>query len=224
MGDIERSSQQISHIIGVIDEIAFQTNLLALNAGVEAARAGDAGRGFAVVASEVRALAQRSAEAAKEIKGLISASTKQVEQGVDLVGQMGKALHCIITEVTEINTIVSDIASGTTKQALSLQEINAGVGQMDQVTQQNAAIVEQTTVASHGLERETEKLLELVGRFDVGRDLAAEPAPPREARSSATQSAPQKTRTALKTTSMRGAPAAVRKLEAIANEQGWEEF
>jgi methyl-accepting chemotaxis protein len=220
MGDIERSSQQISHIIGVIDEIAFQTNLLALNAGVEAARAGEAGRGFAVVASEVRALAQRSAEAAKEIKGLISASTKQVEQGVDLVGQMGKALGRIMTEVTEINTVVSEIAAGAKEQSVGLQEINTGVSQMDQVTQQNAAIVEETTAASHGLAREIEKLLDLVGRFETGQPLAAEPTH-REARTVATQN---KTRPALKTVSTRGTPAAVRKLEAIANEQGWEEF
>lgn len=220
MGDIERSSQQISHIIGVIDEIAFQTNLLALNAGVEAARAGEAGRGFAVVASEVRALAQRSAEAAKEIKGLISASTKQVEQGVDLVGQMGKALDRIMTEVTEINTIVSEIAAGAKEQSVGLQEINTGVGQMDHVTQQNAAIVEETTAASHGLAREIEKLLDLVGRFETGQELAAEPAA-RETRAAASQG---KTRTALKTVSVRGVPAAVRKLEAIANEQDWEEF
>jgi len=220
MGDIERSSQQISHIIGVIDEIAFQTNLLALNAGVEAARAGEAGRGFAVVASEVRALAQRSAEAAKEIKGLISASTKQVEQGVDLVGQMGKALERIMTEVTEINTVVSEIAAGAKEQSVGLQEINTGVSQMDQVTQQNAAIVEETTAASHGLAREIEKLLDLVGRFETGHELASEPAH-REAPAAATQS---KTRPALKAVSTRGVPAAVRKLEAIANEQGWEEF
>jgi methyl-accepting chemotaxis protein len=220
MGDIEKSSQQISHIIGVIDEIAFQTNLLALNAGVEAARAGEAGRGFAVVASEVRALAQRSAEAAKEIKGLISSSTKQVEQGVDLVDRMGKALERIMTEVTEINAVVSDIAAGAKEQSVGLQEINTGVSQMDQVTQQNAAIVEETTVASHGLAREIEKLMELVSRFDTGRDLAAEAAA-REAPSAAVQS---KSRPALKTISSRGAPAAVRKLEAVANEQGWEEF
>ncbi len=220
MGDIESSSQKISHIIGVIDEIAFQTNLLALNAGVEAARAGEAGRGFAVVASEVRALAQRSAEAAKEIKGLISASTKQVEQGVDLVGQMGKALDRIMTEVTEINTVVSDIAAGAKEQSLGLQEVNTGVSQMDQVTQQNAAIVEETTAASHGLTREIEKLFELVNRFDTGRDLAAEPA----ARESRPAAASNKPRPALKTISSPGAPAAVRKLEAIANEQGWEEF
>lgn len=216
MGEIENSSRQISHIIGVIDEIAFQTNLLALNAGVEAARAGEAGRGFAVVASEVRALAQRSAEAAKEIKGLISASTKQVEQGVDLVGQMGQALEHIMTEVTEINTVVSEIAAGAKEQAVGLQEINTGVSQMDQVTQQNAAIVEETTAASHGLAREIEKLLELVSHFETGQEPVVE-----QLRRPASQS---KTRTALKTISGRGVPAAVRKLEAIANEQDWEEF
>jgi methyl-accepting chemotaxis protein len=168
----------------------------------------------------VRALAQRSAEAAKEIKGLISASTKQVEQGVDLVGQMGHALERIMTEVTEINTIVSEIAAGAKEQSLGLQEINTGVSQMDHVTQQNAAVVEETTAASHGLAREIEKLLDLVGRFETGLEPAAEPAR-RETRSASAQ---PKTRTALKTISMRGVPSAVRKLEAIANEQDWEEF
>jgi methyl-accepting chemotaxis protein len=221
MGDIESSSQQISHIIGVIDEIAFQTNLLALNAGVEAARAGEAGRGFAVVASEVRALAQRSAEAAKEIKGLISSSTKQVEQGVDLVNQMGTALERIMSEVTEINTVVCEIAAGAKEQSVGLQEINTGVSQMDQVTQQNAAIVEETTSASHGLAREIEKLVDLVGRFETGKDLSMEGAAGREPQARAGQNG---ARPALKTISTPGAPAAVRKLEAVANEQGWEEF
>jgi methyl-accepting chemotaxis protein len=219
MGDIENSSQQISRIIGVIDEIAFQTNLLALNAGVEAARAGDAGRGFAVVASEVRALAQRSAQAAKEIKELISSSTKQVEQGVDLVDQMGKALARILTEVAEINTVVTDIAAGAKEQSVGLQEINTGVSQMDQATQQNAAIAEETTAASRGLASEIEKLQELVNRFELGQEFAAE-AVQHKARPAAKSGA----RPALKTMSTRGAPAAVRKLEALADEQGWEDF
>ena len=158
MNGIEKSSQQIGQIIGVIDEIAFQTNLLALNAGVEAARAGDAGRGFAVVASEVRALAQRSAEAAKEIKALISTSTTQVGQGVDLVAETGKALERIFTQVAEIDTIVTDIATCAHEQATGLQEVNTAVNQMDQVTQQNAAMVEELTAASHTLSRETEEL------------------------------------------------------------------
>lgn len=139
MAEIDRSSKEISNIIGVIDEIAFQTNLLALNAGVEAARAGEAGKGFAVVASEVRALAQRSAEAAKEIKGLIQASSSQVASGVDLVGQTGKALERIVTQVADINGVVVEIAASAKEQATGLAEVNTAVNQMDQVTQQNAA-------------------------------------------------------------------------------------
>ncbi|MDB5424409.1 MAG: mcpA, partial [Phenylobacterium sp.] len=147
MSEIERSAQQISQIIGVIDEIAFQTNLLALNAGVEAARAGEAGRGFAVVASEVRALAQRSAGAAKEIKALISTSTSQVTSGVQLVGQTGQALTRILAKVAEINSLVANIAGSAEDQALGLHEINSSINQMDHVTQQNAAMVEESTAA-----------------------------------------------------------------------------
>jgi methyl-accepting chemotaxis protein len=168
MGAIEKSSQQISQIIGVIDEIAFQTSLLALNAGVEAARAGDAGRGFAVVAAEVRALAQRSAEAAKEIKGLISTSTAQVSQGVVLVAETGKSLERIMAQVSEINSIVSEIAAGAKEQSIALQEVNAAINQMDQVTQQNAAMVEQSTASSYALSQETELLAGMIGQFQVG--------------------------------------------------------
>jgi methyl-accepting chemotaxis protein len=168
MGKIEHSSRQIGQIIGAIDEIAFQTNLLALNAGVEAARAGDSGRGFAVVASEVRALAQRSAVAAKEIKALVSTSATQVANGVDRVGETGKALTRIAGQVTQINGVVAEIAASAQEQATGLHQVNAAVNQMDQVTQQNAAMVEEATAAAHSLREETDALSELVGQFRVG--------------------------------------------------------
>jgi methyl-accepting chemotaxis protein len=176
MGEIEKSSRQISQIIGVIDEIAFQTNLLALNAGVEAARAGDAGRGFAVVASEVRALAQRSAEAAKEIKTLISASTTQVNQGVSLVADSGKALDRIVAQIGEVAGVVAAIAAGATEQATALKEVNGAINQMDQVTQRNAAMVEETTAASHQLLDEAGALLQSISLFQVTEDGAVQSA------------------------------------------------
>ncbi len=167
MGKIEKSSQEIGNIIGVIDEIAFQTNLLALNAGVEAARAGDAGRGFAVVASEVRALAQRSAEAAKEIKALITASNGEVRQGVKLVAQTGESLERIVSRVTQINGVVGDISASAQEQATALQEVNTAVNQMDQVTQQNAAMAEEATAAGQSLAQESEQLASLVNQFQM---------------------------------------------------------
>jgi methyl-accepting chemotaxis protein len=173
MSGIENSSRQIGNIIGVIDEIAFQTNLLALNAGVEAARAGDAGRGFAVVATEVRALAQRSADAAKEIKALISASGQQVDSGVRLVGETGKALARIVEQVERLNGLVGDIAASAQEQATGLAQVNAAVNQMDQVTQQNAAMVEQSTAASHNLAGEAEALAQLVGQFRIATTSSA---------------------------------------------------
>ncbi|HYD88803.1 MAG TPA: globin-coupled sensor protein [Vitreimonas sp.] len=176
MSEIERSAKQISQIIGVIDEIAFQTNLLALNAGVEAARAGEAGRGFAVVASEVRALAQRSSDAAKEIKALISASSQHVETGVGLVGEAGKALRLIADRVGEISGLVGEIAASAQEQATALSQVNTAINQMDQVTQQNAAMVEQSTAASHSLTQEANDLMALIARFKTGEPIVM-PAP-----------------------------------------------
>ena len=167
MDGIAKSAQQITHIIGVIDEIAFQTNLLALNAGVEAARAGDAGRGFAVVASEVRALAQRSAEAAREIKGLISASTAQVGHGVELVAETGAALERIMAQVADVNAVIAGIAAGAREQSTGLDEVNIAIGRMDQVTQQNAAMVQQSTATSRSLSHETMELSRLVDQFEI---------------------------------------------------------
>ncbi|HQP21302.1 MAG TPA: methyl-accepting chemotaxis protein, partial [Phenylobacterium sp.] len=163
---------QIGQIIGVIDEIAFQTNLLALNAGVEAARAGESGKGFAVVASEVRALAQRSAQAAQEIKDLVEVSGRNVSTGVGLVGQTGEALSLIVNKVGEINALVRQIAASSRDQASALGEVNLAVNEMDQVTQQNAAMVEESTAASHALARDAVDLSNLVGRFRIGQTSA----------------------------------------------------
>ena len=227
MGQIEKSSNQIAQIIGVIDEIAFQTNLLALNAGVEAARAGDAGRGFAVVASEVRALAQRSAEAAKEIKALISASSSQVGAGVKLVGETGEALRRIVERVSEIDALVSEIAASSQEQATGLNEVNTAVNQMDQVTQQNAAMVEQSTAATHSLKSETSELARLLDQFTLSAQALRQAAgrPTAVTRATPAMNAPKPAVLAARqrlnaflTPPTRGATA----LQAEAD--GWEEF
>ena len=174
MDQIEQSSREITNIIGVIDDIAFQTNLLALNAGVEAARAGEAGKGFAVVAQEVRELAQRSARAAKEIKALINTSSELVKNGVELVGQTGRALEEIVVQVASINSNVAAIVEGSREQATGLKEINQAVNTLDQATQQNAAMVEESTAASQNLAAEADALRTLVSQFQLpGANIAA---------------------------------------------------
>jgi methyl-accepting chemotaxis protein len=179
MDKIENSSQQVSRIIGVIDEIAFQTNLLALNAGVEAARAGEGGRGFAVVASEVRALAQRCAAAAKEIKALISASQPEVAQGVELVAQAGKALEAISAQVGDINSVITQIANDAVEQATSLQGVNAAIGQMEMSTQQNAVMVEESTAATYSFKNKADELTNRIQRFRIGGVLLQDRQPQR---------------------------------------------
>ncbi|RYI06734.1 MAG: chemotaxis protein, partial [Acetobacteraceae bacterium] len=168
MDQIAGSSERITSIIKVIDDIAFETNLLALNAGVEAARAGDAGRGFAVVASEVRALAQRSSDAAREINDLIANSANQVRRGVTLVDKTGEALKEIAHSESEIAGLVSDIAVASRQQSANLVEINSAVTQLDQSTQQNAARLEETTAASEGLTKDAVALVATVSHFKVG--------------------------------------------------------
>jgi len=227
MSRIEKSSGEIGRIISVVDEIAFQTNLLALNAGVEAARAGEAGRGFAVVASEVRALAQRSAEAAKDIKSLINTSNTEVHAGVKLVADSGSMLTEIVGGVQEIDTLIAQIAASTLEQASALSQVTTAINQLDQMTQQNAAMAEQTTAATTALGREMVKLSELVGEFRLGEKAMISVSAPvklRPAPSAKTASAPARRAPV----SARPAPAPARRVAggaaAAAAAADWSEF
>ena len=223
MEQIEKSSSQIGQIIGVIDEIAFQTNLLALNAGVEAARAGDAGRGFAVVAQEVRALAQRSAEAAKEIKALISTSAAHVDSGVTLVGNTRDALMRIVSSFGGISQLVGAMAASAEAQSTGIAQINVAIGHMDQSTQQNAAMVEQSTAAAVSLSREAEAMAELVGRFEVGAGRHLSSAS-RHDNVRSMHGTPSRSQHAARPSYSAGRSAALRKPEPAREADGWEEF
>lgn len=165
MKGITESSRQIADIIGTIDSIAFQTNILALNAAVEAARAGDQGRGFAVVASEVRTLAQRSASAAKEIKGLISTSVERVEQGTILVDRAGETMTQVVDSIQRVTDIVAEISAAGREQSQGVSQVNEAVTQMDQATQQNAALVEESAAAADSLKTQAQKLVDSVAFF-----------------------------------------------------------
>lgn len=217
MGEIERSSREISSITDVMDEIAFQTNLLALNAGVEAARAGEAGKGFAVVAQEVRVLAQRSAEAAKQIKELITKSNNEVRAGVKLVGETGSALEQIIGDVQEISNHVIAIVEASREQSTGLAEINAAVSTVDQGTQQNAAMVEQTSATCANLASQSQELKALLATFQLGGN-------PASARPTSARSQPYAERQASVPVERRVRPVARGGLSAAARIDDWQEF
>ena len=222
MAEIEQSSQKISDIVGMIDEIAFQTNLLALNAAVEAARAGEAGRGFAVVAGEVRALAQRSSQASKEIKALIMNSNLQVKQGVDLVNRAGTTLGEIVTSVKRVSDIVAEIAAANKEQSASVGEVQEAIGQIEQATQQNAALVEETTAALGSADNQVQGVTEVIAFFQGG---TAEPARP--AASAKGAKAVQAKLAAKVATRPNASPvqtSGAKKLAATGTDDGWEEF
>jgi methyl-accepting chemotaxis protein len=224
MSAINESSKEIADIIGVIDEIAFQTNLLALNAAVEAARAGEQGRGFAVVAAEVRNLAQRSAGAAKEIKSLIKDSVDKVDEGSRLVDVSGKTLEEIVTSVKKVSDIFAEIAAASEEQSAGIDQVNKAVTQLDEVTQQNAALVEEAAAASESMDDQAQAMTRLVGFFrtDVESGAVAPPARPAEE--------PRRAATAGRPSTGRPAPAAARKPARpgggapAKSDDEWEEF
>lgn len=210
MSSINESSQKIADIIGVIDGIAFQTNILALNAAVEAARAGDQGRGFAVVASEVRTLAQRSANAAKDIKGLISDSVKKIESGNVLVGKSGDTMKNIVGSIKRVNDIMAEIAAASAEQSAGIEEVSTAVSQMDEMTQQNAALVEEAAAAAESLQSQADQLTQRVSQFRLASDSG------RRSSSSAAR---------LPSTAKKSAPATSKKLSLPKNQDDeWESF
>ncbi len=225
MARIEESSKKVSDIIGVIDEIAFQTNLLALNAAVEAARAGDAGKGFAVVASEVRTLAQRSSEVAKDIKDLILNSDSQVKEGVEHVDSTGKTLDEIVESITKVADIVSEIAAASNEQASSVEEINSAITNMDEMTQQNAALVEESSAAANSMQEQSEGLIDMVSFFSLG-DQVEEVAENRPARNSGPKKKPATARGNSKAQSKAKTKpkAKAKEMASAGGDNDWQEF
>ncbi len=230
MALIESSSRKISDIIGVIDEIARQTNLLALNAAVEAARAGESGRGFAVVATEVRSLAQRSSQAAKDIKDLITSSNGQVKEGVDRVNDAGIALHEVVESIKGVASVIADIASASSEQSTGIEQINIALNQMDEVTQQNSALVEENAATAKTLEQQAGAMDERIAIFKI--DAAAAKGASKERAGQAREERPVTripARSAAAPKQQAAAPVAARRVRtaaatALKSEQDWKEF